>query len=260
MSKPDQISLNTPEALNRAYIAPEVVHQRQRTLEALDIQAREHILDIGCGTGFLSYEMALVVGEQGKVLGIDPETSMVESTLDRCKNQPQVNAKVGEATNIPAADNCFDIVTCTQVLLYVAEVEKALGEMYRILKSGGRVAIVETDWRGLVWNSRYPELTAVIAQAWDATVASPNLPCKLANLLRNAGFKAVKTEGITMVNSSYSANSYSVNAIPWLAKNAVKRNAITKQDGIKWSEDLESLGKAGQYFFSLNRFLFVGVK
>ena len=60
MNKPEQKSLNSPEALNRSYIAPEIVRQRQRTIEALDIKSGEKILDIGCGTGFLTCEMASI--------------------------------------------------------------------------------------------------------------------------------------------------------------------------------------------------------
>ena len=45
---------------------------------------------------------------------------------------------------------CFDAVVCTQVLLYVPHVQTALEEMHRVLKPGGRIVVIETDWRGLV--------------------------------------------------------------------------------------------------------------
>ena len=260
MNKPDQKSLNSPEALNRSYIAPEVVRQRQRTIESLDLRAGEQVLDIGCGTGFLSYEMALVVGEKGSIMAIDPEASMIEATKQRCAHLDYVNASVAEVGDIPSTDSQFDVVTCTQVLLYVAEVEKALQEMHRVLKPGGRIAVLETDWRGMVLSTRYPELTDRIAAAWDATVASPNLPPRLPKLLRNQGFNAVRCEAIPLLNTSFSTNSFSVNSIDWLAKTAYKHGSITKQEGEVWVDDLRTLGTQDDYFFCLNRFLFIAVK
>ena len=113
---PDQKTLNNPESLNRSYVSPEVVHQRRRTIEALEIQPGESILDIGCGTGFLTLELAQVVGSKGRVLAIDPDSSMVDHTRDRCAGLDHVQAKVGEAYKLPGSDNFFDIVTCISVL------------------------------------------------------------------------------------------------------------------------------------------------
>ena len=260
MNKPEQKSLNSPEALNRSYIAPEIVRQRQRTIEALDIKAGERILDIGCGTGFLTCEMASIVGEKGYVLGLDLSSSMVESTLARCADMKHVEARAGDVCSLDGKDNSFDIVTCTQVLLYVKDVEKALHEIWRVLKPGGRFAVLETDWRGTVMSSSYPEITRQIIDAWDGTVASPNLPPRLFHLLKSQGFNAIRTEAIPLLNTSYSQSSFSVNSIQWLAKNAYGQEMISKEAGKKWVEDLEELGKRDAYFFCLNRFLFIGVK
>ena len=260
MEKPEQQTLTSSAALNHSYVAPEISRQRLRTIEALDIKRGECILDVGCGTGFLSYEMALVVGEDGKVLGIDPQPSMIEATLARCRDMPQLSAQEGEANAIPGEDNAFDVATCTQVLLYVKDVAGALAEIHRCLKPGGRVAVLETDWRGMVISSDDVELTRRITDAWDATVASPNLPSSLPTLLRQQGFSAIRSEAIPLLNTSLSPNSFSYSCIGWLAKNAYKQGAISKQEGREWTDSLHHKGDAGEYFFCLNRFLFSAVK
>ena len=129
-----------------------------------------------------------------------------------------------------------------------------------MLRPGGRVAVLETDWRGTVMSSSYPEVTRTIIDAWDGTVVSPNLPPRLFHLLNSQGFNAVRTAAIPLLNTSFSQNSFSVNSIQWLAKNAYRQEMISKEDGKKWVEDLEELGRRGSYFFCLNRFLFIGVK
>ena len=260
MNKPDQKTLNSPEALNRSYTAPEIVNQRERTLEALEIRPAEAILDIGCGTGFLTFELARATGAAGSVIGVDPDPAMVSSTLERCADLDQVSAEIGDAGYLPADDSSIDVVTCTQVLLYVEDVPGALSEIHRVLKPGGRVAILETDWRGLILNSEDPALTRTIADAWDATTASPNLPRKLGPLLRESGFSVSHCEAIPLLNAGYSENSFSASTVEWLAKNASRQGAITKEQGIEWVEGLNRLASSGAWFFCLNRFLFVATR
>jgi ubiquinone/menaquinone biosynthesis C-methylase UbiE len=55
--------------------------------------------------------------------------------------------------------------------------------MHRVLKPGGRIAIIETDWRGTVLNSFDDSLTRKMLAAWDDAVSSPNLPVKLGPLM-----------------------------------------------------------------------------
>ena len=260
MTTTDQKTLNTAKDLNRSYIAPEIARQRLRTIEALGVSHGEHLLDVGCGTGFLSHEMALIVGESGHVLGIDPDPGMIDATLDRCQGLSQVEALQGEATDIPGRSDSFDAATCTQVLLYVEDVPRALAEIHRCLKPGGRVAVLETDWRGMVSSSTNISVTRRIIDAWDATVASPNLPPKLNKLLTEQGFQAIRCEAIPLLNTSLSDNSFSSNSLDWLAKTAYKKGVITKQEGQEWVSELRHQGTTDEYFFCLNRFLFVAVK
>ena len=258
-SSVDQSTIIRPNDLNSAYTAPEIVKQRIRTLEALEIQTGNHILDIGCGTGFLTYDMARLTGEQGKVTAIDISDDMVANTLSRCEDLDQVSAQTGDICNLAADDGTMDVVTCTQVLLYVKEVEKAIEEMHRALKPGGRIAVLETDWRGMVMSGN-AEITEKIIQAWDQTVASPNLPPRLPGLLRRQGFVGVRSEAIPLLNTSYSPSAFSTNSLTWMAKKAFQRGFISNEQGIEWVEEQKQLGIKGEYFFCVNRFLFSAVK
>ena len=61
---------------DRAYQTPDVTRQRMRTLEALQLSAGEIVLDVGCGSGLLAHEMAALVGERGRVIGVDASEDM----------------------------------------------------------------------------------------------------------------------------------------------------------------------------------------
>ena len=250
----------SPASLNRSYAAPEIVHQRARTLEALDIQQGEAALDVGCGSGFLSEEFCRRVGDGGRVIAIDKSAEMVDAARARCAGHTEFSAREGNVTLLEFSGQTFDLVACTQVLLYVADVEQAIKEMVRVLKPGGRLAILETDWRTAVMRTSHEDLTRAIYDAWDATVPSPNLPVRLKKLMQNAGIENIHVEGIPLVNTEFDTANFSVGSLDWLSGNAYKQGAISKEESKLWRDDLAALGQNGEYFFCVNRFLFCGSK
>ena len=247
-----------PAMLNRSYSSPEIENQRRVTLEQLSIQAGEDVLDIGCGSGFLTLELARAVGAGGSVDALDISPEMVDATLERCRGLSQVSVSRGDVAGLEIPPGSYDAVTCTQVLLYVADVENALDQMIRVLRPGGRLAVLETDWRGVVMNSGYPELTDAVFRAWDDAVPSPNLPTRLNRLMREAGLEDIRVTAIPLLNTDYDPGLFSVSSLDWMGGNAVRRGAVSPEESRKWQDDLEGLGRAGAYFFCVNRFLFIG--
>jgi len=248
------------QSTERSYLTPEIIHQRTRTLDALALQAGERIMDAGCGTGLLLEQMAILVGDKGQAVGLDYSQDMLDMARHRCQSLAQVELQQGSVEKLDFQSNSFDVVSCTQTLLYVEQVETALREIHRVLKPRGRVAIIETDWRGLVFNSLDELLTRRILTAWDNAVASPNLPVKLCELLRKINYGAIKVEAIPIINTSYSDNNFSSGMLKWVVKNAVKQAAITQQESDQWQEQIQELVQRNAYFFCVNRFLFTAVK
>ena len=200
--------------------------------------------------------MAIQVGESGLVICLDQNQEMISHAKQRCKNVRQTEFYEGDAGKLPVEDHSLDAVSCTQVLLYVENVSLVLTEIKRVLKPGGRVLIVETDWRGVILNSADDFLTQQIFSAWDTTVPSPNLPVHLRPLLKKHGFSKIQAEAIPILNTGYSPSNFSHGVIKWIAKNAEKKGVISKEQTKDWLTDLEKLEKEDSYFFCVNRFLF----
>ena len=252
---PKNATLEAKE-LERSYKLADIVKQRQRTLATLALKAGEKVFDIGCGVGFLTNEMALLVGKSGKVIGFDKNPEMISHAKQRCEDLQQAEFYEGDAAQLPAEDHTFDAVSCTQVLLYVEDVQKVLTEMRRILKPGGRLVIVETDWRGVVLNSTDDALTSKIFSAWDSAVPSPNLPVHLGPLLKKHGFSNIQVEAVPILNTEYSPSNFSHGMMEWITKNAVKQGVFNETQRKGFLTDLEERERSGSYFFCVNRFLF----
>jgi len=244
----------------RAYLAPEIVRQRMRTLEMLKPNVGESILDVGCGPGLLAQDLAIEVGPEGKVVGIDTSGSMLELAERRCADLPQVEFVEGDAKSLVADDATYDAAVCVQVLLYVEEPNEVLKEIHRALKPGGRIVIMETDWRGMVLNNGDQALTDTMAAAWDRKVPSPNLPARLGPMLRQQGFTAVAVEAFPLVSTSYRREGFSGGMLAQFASLARQDGSVSEAASRAWLDDIKRLGPQGAYFFCVNRFLFSAVK
>lgn len=102
------------------------------------IPERSKFIDVGCGAG---YAMKKAVETRNcEVKGIDPSPG--EHGVGRyAKNKELLNIQKGDAENIPFDNNTFDVVYCSHVLEHVSDMQKALSEMYRVLKSTGVLII-----------------------------------------------------------------------------------------------------------------------
>jgi ubiquinone/menaquinone biosynthesis C-methylase UbiE len=245
---------------DRAYLTPDITRQRMRTLGALQLEAGECVLDVGCGTGLLADDMATLVGAGGRVVGVDTSKDMLTLAEQRCADLPQVNLKRANAESLPEEDESFDAVVCVQVLLYLPDVPTALSEMHRVLRPGGRIAIVETDWRGTVLNSLDESLTRQMLAAWDDAVPSPNLPVRLRPLMKAQGFSAVSVDAFPIVNTSRTPGDFSTNMLEQFAHYAQEQGSVRAEEAKAWLVDLRAKGEDGSYFFCVNRFIFTAVK
>ena len=245
---------------DRSYLDPEIVNQRLQTLQALALRAGEKALDAGCGTGLLTALMSAQVGDLGLITGIDYSQNMLDLAEGRCNKLGNVELHQGSVTELPFEADSFDATSCIQTLLYVDDVVAAISELHRVLKPGGRVGIIETDWHGVVISSPDHQLTRVMIDAWDSTVSSPNLPPKLIPMLQAAGFSAIRAQAIPVLNASFNEAGYGASMIRYMARNAVKQNAVDESKADQWLQQIIDLAEQQGFFFCVNRFLFTAVK
>src|SRR5688572_20177839 len=204
--------------------------------------------------------MAQAVGPTGRVCGIDVSDSML--TLVRGRAVPAGGAPVeyrhGGVDAVPYPDGSFDVAVCTQVLEYVADIPAALAEARRVLRPGGRLLVMDTDWDSTVWHSTDSDRMRRILLTWDQHLADPFLPRTLGGHLRRAGFEVEAPRVLPLLNAGYEAATYSGRLIPIVARFVTGRDGWTDAAVDGWVEDLRGLGT--DYFFSLNRYVFCATR
>ncbi len=255
-----EFDASVARTLEPMYVTPDVVKQRMRFLEVLALRPGEKVLDVGVGPGLLAYDLAATVGEGGRCAGIDQSEAMIEASRQRCADQPWTDFDVADATQLPFEAGTFDAVVSTQVYEYVPDMKQALAEVHRVLRPGGRVLILDTDWDSVVCAVSDRALHQRVMVAWDEHLHDPNLPATLGSRLREAGFEHQQVEVIPILNTARHPHTYGYGILRMIANFVVGRQGVTKDDAERWSGDLRRRGEAGDYFFAINRFLFRAVK
>jgi ubiquinone/menaquinone biosynthesis C-methylase UbiE len=106
-------------------------------------RAGDHILDVGCGTGYLTRILSPVVASSGHITGLDAAPAMIDYATRRTPGN--CTYVVGEGQDLPFPDASFDVVVSTLAVHHIPADARpeALREMFRVLRPGGRLLIAE---------------------------------------------------------------------------------------------------------------------
>src|SRR5271157_3208819 len=102
------------------------------------------VLDVACGTGEPAISLAMLLKDSGLVVGIDVSSQPLKMAAQRARDRGLRNLGFQQADvhHLPLADGCFDRVTCRLGVMFFSDVARALAEMRRVLKPGGRVTLL----------------------------------------------------------------------------------------------------------------------
>jgi ubiquinone/menaquinone biosynthesis C-methylase UbiE len=173
-----------------------------RLLEMAAIRPGERVLDVACGTGLVTRRVARQVGERGTVVGVDVAGKMVAYAQQVAGNQrlPQVTWARMDAEELLLPDGTFDVALCALGLMYVPHPSKALQEMHRVLKPGGRaVAAVWGRRQRCGWADIFPIVEARVATEVCPLFFHLGTPDMLAQTFAAAGFVQIISDRLSTI-------------------------------------------------------------
>ncbi len=168
---------------------------KELELAMLELKPGHHVLDLGCGTGDDAREIGALVGPKGKVVGLDVSPTMIAEARKRVLSTDlPVKFIEGDALNLPFPSESFDRVRTDRVLGHLRKPGKALAEMVRVTRVGGRVVVSELDFGTQFLDSPHRETTRKAFTSFAERAASGWIGGALPRMLRETGLSDVECE------------------------------------------------------------------
>ncbi len=243
--------------LEAANALPGVQRCKQIALAGLGLRPGQAVLDVGCGYGADVAEMAVLVGSLGRAVGIDASGAMIAAARQRFASAGlPATFETADVCGLRFADATFDACRAERLLQHVADPGRAVCEMARVTRPGGRVAAIEFDVGGLMIDSADTATTrAVTTEIAESTVngwAGRQLP----RLFTDAGLRQVHvTAEIVQPGHAFLERIYR----PALARLGERDDRPAERLGA-WSAQLQADTAAGRFFAAAPVFIVSAIR
>jgi arsenite methyltransferase len=149
----------------------------------------ETVLDLGSGAGFDCFLAAKKVGNEGKVIGVDMTPDMIDRARNNARkgNYTNVEFRLGEIENLPAADNSVDVVISNCVINLAPDKGRVFKEAFRVIRPGGRFMVSD-----IVLLKELPDPIKESIEAYTGCIAGATKKDEYIKTIENAGFKDVQ--------------------------------------------------------------------
>ena len=225
-------------------------------LEPAELLSGHDVLDIGSGPGFFAGGLADMVAPQGKVDGVDINAQFVAGANDRFADNPRVNFHQVNDHNLPFADASFDRVICKNVLEYVPDVAATLAEIHRVLRPGGRLHVIDSDWGFVVVE---PWASPTVYRFFEAAAPAFNEPYigrHVAGYMMDAGLEAPKVRLSPFVDQS----GRGLHVLRNMAGYIRTFNTMDETEVEGLLRQVEAALEEGRFLFCLPQFLVTAAK
>ncbi|TXT65980.1 MAG: hypothetical protein BAJALOKI1v1_340003 [Promethearchaeota archaeon] len=240
---------------------PDQININQIFVDFLNPQIGEYLLDVGSGSGVVSRLVSSKLIPEGKLLGIEISEEIINCAyklLPEGEIKKIITYDVANAEDLPYTNGQFDGAFATRLLLHVSNPQKVISELKRVVRSGGRVALMDWDFGTLAIDHSNREITRNILN-WRTDHKDGN------NWSGRELFRRMKIEGfknITIkpeVSIATDENNSLTHSIFHAASGACKSKIISSEEYEVWMDEINARLKLGYFFASITYFLIKGI-
>ncbi len=232
---------------------------KRATYELLSATPGQVVLDVGCGVGDDVRTLAGIVGSTGRAVGLDLSRTLISQAHARSKDKGvQTHFAQGDSCCLPFPDQSFDAVRSERMLQHLREPRRAVNEMARVVKSGGRVVDFDPDWDLIAIDSSDAALTRKIVRFRTDRIATGSVGRKVSNLFKDAGLVDVTVVPMASVLTSLAAAS--TLELELSAEDARRAGIISDDEASGWVAEMRERDAAGRFFCGICGYLTSGRK
>lgn len=199
---------------------------KQLSYELMQLQEGMKVLDIGCGPGIDARKLSELIGENGKVVGIDNDEKMIVDA-EHETGSANIQFIKADVCLIPFEDNYFDAVRAErlfQVLPRTINFNEVIEEIIRVTKENGVIVLVDTDWGTASVNYKDAELTNRLLYFF-ANECRPHgyAGRQFYELMKKHGLNIQRVEAIPVKMFNFSETPFE----KWLTREALEKNVAS---------------------------------
>ena len=239
-----------------AYLISEINLERQkllatvlasvtdRLLSVLQLPSGARGLDLGCGLGETTRQLARTLDKPDEIVGLELNPDLVETAKKLSSGQKDnVSFEQGDVSALKFADNHFDFVFARYLLMHLPEPEAVLKEMLRVCKSGGIVAVQEPDFS---FQRCYPDSWAYerLPDLFGRLFPDPFLGPKLWSLFQKVGYSSSNAlvDSVVEVNQNDLRRCYRL-SVEAMEKAVIEKGIYSKLEFERLRTELERVEK-----------------
>jgi SAM-dependent methyltransferase len=236
---------------------------KEGSYKRLDIQPGQRVLDVGCGPGTDTLALARLLGPEGRVVGVDFDAGMIAIADQRAEVAGfghQVRHRVGDALSLPFEEDEFDATRSERLFEHLLQPERALSEMVRVTRPGGRVVVLDTDWGTQSFDSALPDLERRLARVHaEHGLNNGYSGRQLRRLFLRQGLQDVTLACFPLFTVHYGF-ARMIASLDQVEADAVRLGIASEAEIATWRAGLEAADAEGVFFASLNMVLASGKK
>jgi ubiquinone/menaquinone biosynthesis C-methylase UbiE len=232
---------------------PAVQTLKAWALEQLAPAAGETAVDVGSGTGEDTVALAKLTGH---AIGVEPSPGL-RAEAERRAADAAVKFVHGDALALPFGDQTVDVLRCERVLQHVADPAAAVADMARVLRPGGRVVLIDTDWATAIIHPADPGVLQRMIDYFLADSANPYSGRRLRGLLAGAGLEITGETAATWIEAQEGARQ---GVVSMMHLTALQAGVITPAEAEAFAQGLADAADRGAFHLSLTMYAVSAVK
>jgi ubiquinone/menaquinone biosynthesis C-methylase UbiE len=243
--------------LDAANKQPTMASSKQMILDGLRLRNGSRVLDLGCGLGDDTFQIAERVGASGSVTGVDVSTRMIDEARRRAEQRGlPVDFEVGDSQALRFAAGTFDGVRAERMLMHVPDAERAIAEMARVLVPGGRLSVFDFDWETQVCDSPYKETTRTIALTFCDGMKNGWIGRRLPRLFASHGIADVTVKNANVFVTYEFLKLLLGGHVARLHDTGV----LSREEANQWWTSLAGANRDGTFLYGFTAFIVSGTK
>ncbi len=255
--QPSEMTAMLLAALDAMGRHPEIRRVRRTALRALQLEPGQRLLDAGSGAGDVARWLAAEMGQAGEVLALDYSAATIAAAVQR-HDGSNVTYRTGDVCALDLPDDSVDGVWCERVLQHVDDAERAIGELVRVTRPGGRICLIDTDWGSLAFDGVPPALARQVRAIMHGRL-TPTQSDMGRTLRRRLVARGLTQVSATPVTCLFADPASAAVVLP-MVNQMVSQEAWMAPPGVRdeWFSHIDAAGSRGDFLAVLTIWVVAG--